>query len=149
MIGRYVIQAICKIRKLKLYFEKALALILKYTFMAHLSVDLVSFEQRLREIVDIDASWSIGTGYDPKEIRQPGFRTELVINGEVLYDFDSSKSQLDTPFTKENTPSSHSLSSSNLGVEADGMTTLHRNQNGSDSKILNLPSDDKLVPCWR
>jgi hypothetical protein len=98
-------------------FREIVRLVLRHTFMAHLTSDLVVFERGLPNIIDVDASWSVRETLGISTVK-PRPDTDLVIDSELLYDLDST---IDDSIisTKEQTASSRSISTSSLGVEGD------------------------------
>ena len=121
-------------------FREALGVLLKQTFMSHLTVDLVLIENSLFEVTDIDASWSVkATGI--KSSLPSSSQTELYLDGEVLYDFESpmGKSELSTPITTKN-PSTRTLSSASIGVEP--QIEAKRSRSASDPRLASFPSDE-------
>ncbi|WVQ99369.1 hypothetical protein IAU59_006502 [Kwoniella sp. CBS 9459] len=131
------------------YFKEILAFILHHTFMAHLTGELIMVENSLSETIDVDQSWSLHTSSPPSTSSRPSvIGTELVLDSEVLYEFDSSldKSEPPTPL-KERTQSARSVSTSSLPLDSD---QHHRKRSGSDPRLggittsLGSGSDDKL-----
>ncbi|WWD17365.1 hypothetical protein CI109_101806 [Kwoniella shandongensis] len=128
-------------------FRDILALVLKYTFMAHLTGDLISVEQSLFEVVDIDQSWSIHASAPPSAISTTG--TELVIGSEVLYDFDSTLGKSDSNVSvikaKTSTHAGSSGSTSSVNVPRE---PSHRTRSNSEPRLnsaLSPTADDTLV----
>ncbi|WVQ82300.1 hypothetical protein IAT38_004428 [Cryptococcus sp. DSM 104549] len=72
------------------HFADIISLLLKHTFMAHLLSDLITVQHSLPDIIDLDQSWSRRPADAASHTSTAG--TELVIDSEVLYDFDSVKS---------------------------------------------------------
>ncbi|ORY34095.1 ras guanine nucleotide exchange factor domain-containing protein [Naematelia encephala] len=118
-----------------------LELLLKYTFMAHLTADLVSVEQSTHGIVDIDASWSLRLGRSAASVASTS--TEIDVDKELLYDLDS----LDTG-DKDKAPSGHSVSTTSLQAPEPGMQ-LNRNKSRSFTKLVRAGSDDSGMSASR
>jgi hypothetical protein len=126
-------------------FREMLAMILRHTFMAHLAADLVQIEQSLYSAVDIDRSWGLSapatSNLNVDDSLPSATSTELVIDNDVLYDFESivGTSESERP-GKESTPSSKSISTSSLGLglEAESAAVIHhaRRRSGSDPRLL-------------
>lgn len=117
--------------------------------MAHLTADLAAIEENLDDVVDVDASWSHRTsGGNATVASVPSTaQTELLIDGEVLYDFESTlvRSDTDTPPVKESTPSLRTASTTSIAVE--DVQAQRKGSNpilvsGSDEfKLYRLPED--------
>lgn len=113
--------------------------------MAHLTADLATAEEMLGDTVDVDASWSYkksdGTTTASSSSIPPATPTELLIDGEVLYDFDSTliRSETDTPPSKEMTPSLRTVSTTSIAVEEQ-----RGSRNGSNPKLVNGIEDSRI-----
>ena len=125
-------------------FLRIIHLNLKHTFMAHMTEDLVKVEQNLDNVVDVDTSWTIKVKSGSLALSST---SELVIDTEVLYDFDSAieKSSISTPF-KESTGS---VSSTSLAADANESGSLPRNRSGSEPRYpLDLRQEDAGPSKW-
>ncbi|KAK4687572.1 hypothetical protein P7C73_g2543, partial [Tremellales sp. Uapishka_1] len=129
-------------------FHELLNLILKYTFMAHLTVDLVAVEQSLPGVIDIDSSWSIKklpslslVSHSPEESRSA---SELMVDGELIYELESSldKVSIDSPASKH-THSSKSMSTTSL-IEADAAAMM-RKRSGSDPRLMDFTTNSTSI----
>jgi len=128
------------------YFQEILELLLKHTFMAHLTAQLATTADNLDNVVDVDRSWSLkpeALTTDPADISASipsSTQTDLLVEGGRLYDYDSvqTRSEVDTPLTKGSTSSLQTGSTTSLGVEA-----LYRRRSGSDSRLI-IGSDHSL-----
>nr|WVH01957.1 ras guanyl-nucleotide exchange factor [Naematelia aurantialba] len=105
-------------------FRDVVDLLLKHTFMAHLTADLVSVQGSIMDVVDLDASWSFGEKRAAPSITSTS--TGLDVDRELSDDVDA----LDFG-DKEKTPSSRTVSTASLVVGGDLQASLH---DGSDKK---------------
>lgn len=113
--------------------------------MAHLTADLAAVEENIGDVVDLDASWS----YKPSDIdgaetvssMASAIQTELLFEGEMLYDFESTlvRSETDTPPSKEITPSLRTGSTTSIAVEE-----MQTSRNGSNPKLSNESDDSRI-----
>lgn len=108
-----------------------------YMFMAHLTVELTMFEEALPIYEDLDTSWSVNRAgalstSTSKKRQSILSSSELVIDGEVLYDLDSnlSRSDIGTPIKTHHDPSSVSLL-----VDDEASVVMARGMSGSDSRL--------------
>nr|XP_019046284.1 hypothetical protein I302_05027 [Kwoniella bestiolae CBS 10118]OCF25214.1 hypothetical protein I302_05027 [Kwoniella bestiolae CBS 10118] len=133
-------------------FKDILAFILHHTFMAHLTGELIMVEHSLSEVMDLDQSWSLrNTNTHAKSsasILSNNFKTELVIDTEVLYEYPNSSLEKgiiledeppDTPFSKDThdvpNHSTRSVSTSSLPMEngkSHSSSDNHTNDNGKE-----------------
>ena len=105
-------------------FKEILDLVLPHLFMAHLTAELVVIDQGLPQVEDVDKSWSWDQPEPSSNNLLPvplSAASDLVLDSEVLYDFESSigKSENETlPTTTEAslTPSLRTRSSTSLQV---------------------------------
>ena len=104
-------------------FQKVISLLLKHTFMAHLTADLVIVEESLLEgIVDVDASWSIrpGKSSETASTAPSTIQTEILLDTEMLYDYDANsvgRSEPETPPTEGHTPSLRTMSTASIAMD--------------------------------
>ena len=78
--------------------------------MAHLTADLVVVEQSLPNIIDVDASWSKRQYTEPPSPAS----SDLLIDAEILYDFESSTGKSENETTPATTRSIASTKSSGI-----------------------------------
>ena len=78
--------------------------------MAHLTADLVVVEQGIPNVIDIDASWSKRPFTEPPL----SAASELMLDAEVLYDFESSTGKSENETTPPTTRSIASTKSSGI-----------------------------------
>ena len=144
-------------------FREILVLDLSYTFMAHLTADLILFEHTLNDVVDLDSSWAITQHSDLTEDTRPSAprsvtqhseltedtkpsapTTELVDDGGNTGEVESStdKLELDTP-THEPTPSTRSMSiTSGASLDTDPVSMPPPNGGGPERRSSARSSDD-------
>ncbi|KAK8864337.1 hypothetical protein IAR55_001584 [Kwoniella newhampshirensis] len=131
-------------------FRDILAIALNYTFMAHLTADLVRVERTFPEIVDLDQSWSMRSTSGPSNDSAPS--TELV-NRNVSYELesDTGKSEVEIPLTREqtSTTANSSRSTSSVGYDCGSSqrtrSESHLRSGSSPFRSLSVRSDDSLM----
>lgn len=101
-------------------FRKTLGCMLKYTFLAHVTVDLVSIEQGLDMVVDVDQSWSCRPNPDVSNLQTPDTAAALGIvvekDGILLADQEVPMNDSKTAFKDK---SSFNRSAGSLTVDLD------------------------------
>lgn len=125
-------------------FLRIIQLNLKHTFMAHMTEDLIKMEQNLENVVDVDTSWAMKVKSDSLALSSP---SELVIDTDVLYDYDSAleKSSISTPLNGSN----GSVSSSSLAANANESGSIPRKRSGSEPRYpSDLRQDDTGASKW-
>ncbi|BEI89643.1 uncharacterized protein CcaverHIS019_0210050 [Cutaneotrichosporon cavernicola] len=105
-------------------FRKTLGCMLKYTFLAHVTVDLVSIEQGLDKVVDLDQSWSCRPNLNEANIQTPetAAALELVVEKDGILFEDEVAPFPPTDSTtalKEKSGSTFSRSTASLTVDLD------------------------------
>lgn len=127
-------------------FCNLLARMLKHSFLAHLTVELVKVQQNLHNVVDIDRAWACSSeSYTPPTPTtippttpaadsDTAAAIELVVDKEHLFDEPEAMSgNLSVGHSLEKPKSTRSLSSSNLSVDASGRPSDGTSFNSSDS----------------
>ncbi|KAL1413595.1 hypothetical protein Q8F55_001370 [Vanrija albida] len=97
-------------------FRKTLGLLLKHTFLAHITADLVNVEQMFESTVDLDDSWSFITPTVIEDIKEaPLDSSNSAV--EIVLDKDD-EADSTTPVSKK-APSSRTMSTTSLSIDAD------------------------------
>lgn len=116
-------------------FRKTLGCMLKYTFLAHVTVDLVAIEQSLDKAVDMDQSWSCRPNMDDANLQTPetAAALELVVEKDgALFDDESvSLADSSTPI-KEKSGSTYSRSTASITVDSDPLPSRSTADSGSE-----------------
>lgn len=133
-------------------FRDLLAIMLQYSFLAHLTVELVKVEQGLNDVVDIDRSWACGSGshhtpptpttIPPTTPADPDASTtiELVVDKEHMFDEpEEMNGNLSVSHSLEKPTSTRSMSSSNLSVDAVGRPSEHSSSLSDSNSDFNRP----------
>lgn len=131
-------------------FRDLLAVMLQYSFLAHLTVELVKVEQGLGDVIDIDRSWACGSGahhtpttpttIPPTTPADPESSTaiELVVDKEHLFDEpEEMNGNLSVGHSMDKPTSTRSMSSSNLSVDAMGRPSEHSSSLSDSNSDLN------------
>ena len=119
-------------------FRQILQLLLKYTFMAHLTVSLAEVEATISDFRDIDSSWAIKLSESTISLKST--QSELAINEGILYDLESpldKSEEVLTPLTREHSASVRTTSTTSLNL--DNM------RNGSGSLGTGSLQDERMV----
>lgn len=118
-------------------FRKTLGCMLKYTFLAHVTVDLVSIEQGLDKVVDLDHSWSCRPNLDEANLQTPetAAALELVVEKDGLLLEDEVASDSATPM-KEKSGSTYSRSTTSLTVDLDPLPTRSGDSGSEQSRSV-------------
>ena len=119
-------------------FRVILEMITEHTFMAHLTVELITINNQIPSLTDPDTSWSfkpagsISMSNRRKSIMNPD---ELVLDNDLLYELDSaSRSEVDTSIQDRG------ASTSSLQVAAEASVIINRVASASDSKLATVSS---------
>lgn len=133
-------------------FRDLLALMLQYSFLAHLTVELVKVEQSLGDVIDLDRSWACGssshhapptpTTIPPTTPADPDSTKaiELVVDKEHLYEEPEEMNgnlSVSHSHSMEKPTSTRSMSSSNLSVDAIGRPSEHCSSFSDSNSDLN------------
>lgn len=117
-------------------FRKTLGCMLKYTFLAHVTVDLVNIEQSLDKAVDLDQSWSCRPTLDEANLQTPetAAALELVVEKDGLFDDAVSIPSADnnTPNKEKSSASTYSQSTTSLSVDLETMPNRSAADSGSE-----------------
>jgi hypothetical protein len=127
-------------------FRKTLGCMLKYTFLAHVTVDLVSIEQGLDKVVDLDQSWSCRPNLDEANLQTPetAAALELVVEKDGLLFEDEAASFPSTDGAtpmKEKSGSTYSRSTASLTVDLDPIPP--RSGDSSSEQSRSVYSNDE------
>ncbi len=127
-------------------FRKTLGCMLKYTFLAHVTVDLVSIEQGLDKVVDLDQSWSCRPNLDEANLQTPetAAALELVVEKDGLLFEDEAASFPSTDSAtpmKEKSGSTYSRSTASLTVDLDPIPP--RSGDSSSEQSRSVYSNDE------
>jgi hypothetical protein len=125
-------------------YRETLELLLRHTFMAHLTADLITFEQRLADVTDLDASWSLQASSDiaqPMSIADESV-VDLVNNKGIIGDFDSTINRSQVSI-RGRPQSQHSSSSLTIDTHPFSLY-LGRHRSDSETKVYsgNPSSED-------
>lgn len=135
-------------------FRVVLGLVDKHMFMAHLTVELVMIDRKISTFSDPDTSWSLEPpGQQHHHARRKSVMLspdELVIDDDVLYEFDDStisRSEAGTPI-KDRT-GDMSVSASSLQMAEEASVIISRVDSGSETRFASTTaasaSDGKSV----
>lgn len=124
------------------HFREILALLLKHTFMAHLTAQLAATAETLDQVVDLDKSWALkpamlsnADANDTANMSDPASisaQTDMLNESKLLHDYESvnTKSEVGTPMTKGSTPSLQTGSTTSLCAEE-----FKRKRSGSEPRL--------------
>ena len=111
----------------KAALRETITIIDRHSFMSHILGELLAFETKLDSMVDLDASWSFKS--TTVTATPSSVDTELVIEGQIVYDFEESLlTKAESTSTADNASNKASSSSirSSPSVHSLGNNKLHR-----------------------
>lgn len=120
-------------------FRKTLGCMLKYTFLAHVTVDLVGIEQSLDKVVDLDQSWSCRPTLDDANIQTPetAAALELVVEKDgALFDDEAVSIPNADKSSKHKSGSTYSRSTNSLTVDLDPLPTRSTDSGSEQSRSV-------------
>ena len=136
-------------------FRQILSLLLRHTFMAHLTVDLVTIEESLTDdMLDLDLSWSLRSDISSADDRPSTHDPELAVDRAVLYDFDSTSSsqpEMITPpeeWSAASTRTASTASNALLDSESRRNSSSHPRTGSSTGDLVSNRVADEGTSKW-